>query len=162
MIADLTLPHRQLAGQLFNDTWRLMELEDRDPGEDALMVHQAHASLWHWLQVADADGGGPHRAARGEWLCSRVYCLTARAEPAAFHARRVLDLCTGHGIGDWDLGYAYEALARAYLVAGEPAAAREWFGRATAQLADIAEAEDRDNLRDDLASIESGLAAGPS
>jgi hypothetical protein len=152
-------PHREQAVHLFTDTWRLMELEDRDADEDALMVHQAHASLWHWLQVGP-PAGGPARAARGEWQCARVYCLVGRPEAAIYHARRALAACTAGGIGDWDLGYAYEALARAHLVAGDLAAAREWLGRADAQVAHIAEEEDREYLRDDLATIESALPAG--
>jgi hypothetical protein len=66
----------------------------------------------------------------------------------------VLEICERHGIGDWDLGYAYEALARACLAAGDRAGAREWLGKAHAQLGQIAEAEDRDHLREDLATIE--------
>jgi hypothetical protein len=151
-------PHRIQGAHLFNDTWRLMELEDRDPDEDAQMVHQAHASAWHWLQVAPPEGG-PERAARGEWQCSRVYCLVGRGEPAIYHAQRVLDICTRHGIGDWDLGYAYEALARAHLVAGDVAATRQWLARAEAQLAEIADEEDRDHLRDDLATVRPPLPA---
>ena len=34
-------------------------------------------------------------------------------------ARRVLEICEGNGIRDWDLAYAFEALARASRVAGD-------------------------------------------
>jgi tetratricopeptide (TPR) repeat protein len=148
--------HRQLAVGLFTETWRMMELEDREPGEDALMLHQAHASLYHWLQV-----GSPEHAARGEWQCSRVYTLLGRPEPALYHARRVLDICQRHGIGDWDLGYAYEALARAYAVAGRVATAGEWLDRARTAAADIAEEDDRELLLDDLGTIEDELLSYP-
>jgi hypothetical protein len=148
--------HRHLAVGLFTDTWRMMELEDREPDEDALMVHQAHASLYHWLRV-----GSPKHAARGEWQCSRVYTLLGRAEPALYHAGRVLEICQGNGIGDWDLGYAYEALARAVAVAGDGATAREWLDRAHAAAADIAEDDDRELLLDDLAGVEHELLSHP-
>jgi hypothetical protein len=141
--------HRQLAARLFTDTWRMMELEDRDPDEDAAMLHQAHAALYHWLQV-----GSHEHTTRGEWQCSRVYSLLGRPEPALYHARRALDACLRHGIGDWDLGYAYEAMARAYAVAGRVAAAGEWLDRARAAAADIAEDDDRELLLDDLATVE--------
>jgi len=141
--------HRRFAVMLFNDVWRLMELEDRGPDEDALMIHEAHASLYHWLQA-----GTPQNAARGEWQCSRVYCLAGRAEPALYHAARVLAICARNGIADWDLAYAYEAHARAYAVAGDVATAREWLGRAEAALAEVAEEDDRELLRDDLSTVE--------
>jgi hypothetical protein len=142
------------AVRLFNDVWRMMELEDRQPGEDALMVHQAHASLYHWLQV-----GTPENAARGEWQCSRVYCLLRRPEPALYHAARVLETCQRHGIGDWDLGYAYEALARAHAVAGDVPAARHRLAEARAAAAVIAADEDRELLLHDLATVEEEISA---
>jgi DNA-binding transcriptional MerR regulator len=133
---------------LFNDTWRLMEKEDRTPDEDARMIHQAHASAYHWLQV-----GKPEHFARSHWQCSRVYCVLRRGEPALYHARMVLDICQRHGIGDWDLGFAYEALARAHWVAGDRDEAKRWLEQARIFSADIAEDEDREALLSDLETI---------
>lgn len=59
-----------LASQLFNETWRLMEQEERSRDDDDRMIHTAHASRYHWGQVRDATP--PHRA-RGDWQISRVY-----------------------------------------------------------------------------------------
>jgi len=140
--------HRYFGRTLFNGTWTLMEKEDRTPDEDALMVHQAHASLWHWLK-----GGKPENGARGEWQVSRVYCVLRRPEPAIYHARRVLEICQRHGIGDWDLGFAYEALARAHAVAGDAEETRRWLEQARAASEDIAEADDRELLLADLETV---------
>jgi hypothetical protein len=140
--------HRHWAKSLFNDTWRLMEMEDRTPDEDARMIHQAHASAYHWLPV-----GAPENFARSHWLCSRVYCVLGRAEPALYHARFVLDVCERHGIGDWDLAYAYEALARAHAVAGDRDEAGRWLERARLASADVTEDDDRDLLLGDLETI---------
>ena len=114
------------------------------------MIHMAHASRYHWGQVPDAT---PAHRARGEWQISRVYSVLGRAEPAMHHARRVLDLCEENGIADWDLGFAYEAIARAYAVAGNAAQAREFTDRSLAAAEDIAEDEDRDLLLADLETI---------
>src|SRR5215212_5291328 len=108
----VTGDERQLAVDLFNGVWRLMETEDRTAAQDDRMLHMAHASRYHWEQVGTAA-----HLARGEWLCSRVYSVLGRAEPARHHAQRVLEICQEQGIGDWDLAYAYEALARAAAVA---------------------------------------------
>jgi hypothetical protein len=142
------IDHRQLGVDLFNGTWTLMEKADRTPDEDALMIHMAHASAYHWLQVA-----APENVARRHWLCSRMYTVLGRSEPAVYHARLVLDVCEGNGIGDWDLAFAYEALARAHAVAGDAAESARWLARARAATADIAEDEDRDLLISDLATI---------
>jgi DNA-binding transcriptional MerR regulator len=140
--------HRHWGRTLFNDVWRLMEKEDRTPDEDALMVHETHASLYHWLQA-----GRPENAARGEWQVSRVYCVLRRPEPALYHARRVLDICQRHGIGDWDLGFAYEALARAHAVAGDGQETARWLERARAAAEEIAEESDRELLLADLETV---------
>jgi len=144
------IDQRLLAAQLFNDTWRLMEQEDRTREDDDRMLHMAHASRYHWEQVPTAT---PAHLARGEWQVSRVYTVLGRPEPALHHAGRVLDICKEHGIGDWDLAFAYEALARAYAVAGDVERARELTDQALAAVEDIAEQDDRDLVIADLETI---------
>jgi DNA-binding transcriptional MerR regulator len=139
---------RKLAADLFNGVWALMETEDRTRAQDDRMLHMAHASRYHWEQV-----GTPANLARGEWLCARVYAVLGRAEPALHHAHRVLDICEEHGIGDWDLAFAHEALARAHAVAGDRAATEEAFERARTAAEDIADPEDRALLDADLRTI---------
>lgn len=139
---------RRLAARLFNATWDLMEKEDRTAAENDRMIHSAHASRYHWEQVGTAAN-----LARGEWQCSRVYAVLRRAEPCLHHAQRVLDICQENGIGDWDLGFAYEALARGSAVAGDAEAARMWTERALAAAEDIAEDEERGLLLADLETI---------
>ncbi|MDX6512948.1 MAG: hypothetical protein QOE36_2452 [Gaiellaceae bacterium] len=138
--------HRALAVELFNRAWELMALADRGPAEDDRLLHTAHASRHHWGEV-----GAPENLARGEWQCSRVYVVLGRAEPALHHARRCLELCEEHGLADWDLAYAHEALARAHALAGDADAAaghRELAGSIR-----IADPEDREHLLEDLATL---------
>ena len=139
---------RKLAVDLFNGVWRLMETEDRTPAQDDRMLHMAHASRYHWEQV-----GTPVNLARGEWQCSRVYAVLGRAEPCLHHARRVLEICEEHGIGDWDLAFAHEALARAAAVAGDPDAAARHLADARAAAEAISDPEDRALLESVLDSI---------
>ncbi|HEY2075255.1 MAG TPA: hypothetical protein VGH53_02860 [Streptosporangiaceae bacterium] len=145
--ADLPL-HRKLAAELFNGTWTLLEKPDRTPDDDARMIHMAHASAYHWLQV-----GTPLNFGRSHWLCSRVYSVLGRPEPALYHAQLAHDICAEHGIGDFDLAYAFEALARAHAMAGNRGESDAWRDRARAATADVAEAEDRELLLSDLAQI---------
>jgi hypothetical protein len=92
--------------------------------------------------------------ARGEWLCSRVYAVLGRAEPALHHARRCVELTESNpDREDWDLAAAYEAMARAELVAGDRPAASGWEARARTALAEIAEPEDRSQIEADLESL---------
>src|SRR5262245_48357020 len=107
--------HKKFAVDCFNRAWTLME-KKRTAAEDDELLHCAHASRWHWGAV-----GKPVNLARGEWQCSRVYAVLGRAEPSIHHAKRCLAICEQHGIRDFDIAYAHEALARAYRVARKPA-----------------------------------------
>jgi hypothetical protein len=112
---------------------------------DAELADTAHASLHHWRAA-----GGDVQLARGEWLVSRVYAVNGRAEPALHHARRCYELCVAHGYEGFDLAYAYEGLARALALAGQPYAAE--LARAEALGAAIPDEEDRTIFLDDLAA----------
>jgi hypothetical protein len=105
--------HQQWAIHLFNHTWELLNLDERSTDQIDEMIHCAHASRFHWGVV-----GSPVNFTRGEWQISRVYSVLGRPEPALFHAHRALDICDKHKIGDFDRAFAYEALARAYKIAG--------------------------------------------
>ncbi len=139
---------RKLAADLFNHTWTLLETERRTPEQDDEMLHAAHASRYHWGEV-----GEPVRLVRGEWQCSRVYSVLGRAEPALWHARRCLALVEANGIADFDIAAAYEAMARAHLAAGDLADVAAWKARARAALDGIADADDREIIEGDLATL---------
>jgi hypothetical protein len=137
-------PDRQLGVDLFNETWRLIRSREDDPR----MVNCAHASAYHWSVAPECK---PENLARSEWLVSRVYTVVARAEPALAHAEQCRELCERNELGDWDLAFAYEALARASRVAGGAEAARRFVE--LARSVEIADAEDREQLEQDLATI---------
>jgi DNA-binding transcriptional MerR regulator len=139
---------RRLGAELFNEVWRLLELENRSTEEDDQMVHTAHASAYHWRRVGKAEN-----FARSEWQCSRVYSVLGRAEPALHHARRSLELCERNGIGDFDLAFAYEALARAHALAGDAGQARHMTELALAACEHIADPEDKQIVLADLETI---------
>ena len=136
---------RQRGVELFNATWELLGSR----ADDDRMLHMGHASRFHWGEAPECK---PENLARGEWLVSRAYSVLGRAEPAIWHARRCLDHCEENGIGDWDLAYAYEALARAHAVAGDAEAA-EWKTKARTAGDEIADAEDREHFDKDYATL---------
>jgi DNA-binding transcriptional MerR regulator len=141
---------RKLAADLYNHTWTLLEKTDRTPAEDDEMMHSAHASRYHWGEVGV---GEPVNLARGEWQCSRVYAVLGRAEPALWHARRCVAVNEAGGHADWDIASAYEAMARAYLTAGDLVEMAAWKTKATAALDGITDKDDRDLIEGDLATL---------
>ncbi len=140
---------RALAVGLFNHTWTLLETHPRTALQDDEMIHAAHASRYHWGEVADDV-----HLARGEWQCSRVYAVLGRAEPALWHARRCVELAEADpNREEWDLPAAYEAMARALVVAGDGEGAAEWKAKAEIELAKIEDPEDRTIIANDLATL---------
>jgi DNA-binding transcriptional MerR regulator len=142
--------HRQLGADYFNRTWRLIEKENRTREDDDEMIHCAHASAYHWLQV-----GTQANRARSEWQCSRVYAILGRVEPALHHARRCLELVQASPdvMEEFDLPAAYEALARAHMVAGDVAETRRYAELGRAATAKIADEDDRAVMEADFATI---------
>jgi hypothetical protein len=108
--------HRHFARKLNGGVWNLLGKSERTEAENELMIHAAHGSCFHWLEV----GTGVHHQ-RGEWMISHVYAELGLAEPALRHARRCQELTEEHDevLEDFDRAYALEALARAYAAVGD-------------------------------------------
>ena len=137
--------HRQQAVDLFNFTWTLIDKPDRSPDEEDLMIHAAHASRYHWQIAGDAVN-----YLRGDWQLARVYTLLNLPERAVHYAQWCLQHCRDHHISDFDLAFAYEALARALACAGETAGAQEHYRLAEHAGEQIAEEDDRRQFQQEL------------
>ncbi len=135
---------RQLGVDLFNGTWRLIESRE----DDDLMLYMAHASAYHWAVAPECL---PENRARGEWLVSRVSVLCRLPDAARRHAESCLRWCRENDLADWDLAYAYEALARASKLAGDDATAAAYLEQA--RTVPIADADDREHVDEDLATM---------
>ena len=139
---------RQLAVDLFNHVWTLLERSDRAPPEDDEMLHAAHAS-----RTTGARSASRSTSPEASGSAPASYAVLGRAEPALWHASRCLALCEEHGIADWDMAFAHEAVARALSVAGDRDGARAEVARARELATEIAEDEDRELLLSDLQTI---------
>ena len=64
----------------------------------------------------------------------------------------VLEHCEANGIGDWDLAYAYEALARAHALAGD-GEAEMWKSKARGAGDAIADPETREHFDEDYLTL---------
>jgi hypothetical protein len=141
------MEHKKLASQLFNQTWDLLDKENRTKSEDALMIHKAHASMYHWMQ-----DGTPLHFQRGEWMISHVYSSLGMSESALYHAKRCLDLTLENKIDDFDLTFAYEAIARAYSIQNKDKA-KEYIQLAKKSLDQIKKPEDRQYAESQINNI---------
>ncbi len=140
--------HRQLAVDLFNHTWTLLDNKDRTNEQDDEMVHATHASRHHW-----GIAGTAKNKARGEWQIARVYAALQRSEPSIHHAQLYMDACQLHDFEDWDMPFAHEGLARAYVDV-DPELSMKYLQEARSIGSKIEKDEDRAWLYTNLDEIE--------
>lgn len=145
---DEAAAHRYFSAHCFNRAWELIKRADRSPEDDRLMVALSQASLYHWLQRDDCDD---RRLSIGYWQASRVQALIGNGD----EARKYAEVTLAHSaeLAPFYRGYAHEALARAESVAGNRQKAAAQVEKARALALEVEEAEERDLLLGDLASI---------
>ena len=145
-MADRRL-HETLAKQINGEVWSLLDQSDRTEEDDERMVLAAHASYYHWLHA----GTSVHRQ-RGEWTLAHVHTVLGRESAARHHARRCLALTEAFAaeMKDFDVAYAYEAMARAAALAEDVDTARRYLPLAEVRGAHLADEEDRTIFMGDL------------
>lgn len=137
---DLAAAHRWFGVELNNGTWDALASGSVTAESADAHIHAAHASCHHWMQVDTVAN-----RARGELTVANVYAAAGLAEAALRHARRCLELTQANRaeMADWDVAFAYDALARAHAAAGHNENARQARERARAAGEAIADPDDR-------------------
>jgi len=140
--------HKKYAIDLFNQTWDLIDKEERSQEEIDRMIHAAHASRYHW-EIA----GTELNIARGEWQVSHVYAISNRVEPCLYHAKRCLQITLENDLKDFDIAFAYEAMARACDLAGDELETAKYVELAKEAATKIKDPEDRKYFLSQLDAI---------
>jgi hypothetical protein len=141
--------HRQLAIELFNRTWELIDKETRTDEEDAEMLTAAFASRYHWREI-----GEPKNFSVSDWQVSRVAAVLGLTDLAEGYGRRALEVAASAELDSFYLGYGHEALARAARLAGNRDEARHHLERANELLEQVEDSSARELLAADLAELE--------
>jgi hypothetical protein len=139
--------HRHFAKLCNQKVWSLIAKVERTADDNAEMLDAAHASLYHWRYA----GTGVHQQ-RGEWLISHVYALLGQGDGSLRHAERCLALTAQYQgeMEDFDIAYAYLAMARANAILGNQPDAQKYLTLAEVAGETIADQEDRLIFTDDL------------
>jgi hypothetical protein len=145
---DLQSAHKYFSAHCFNAAWDLIDKFPRTPEEDMTMLQRSLASLWHWTQREDAK---PQNLSVSYWQVSRVYALLGQAENALAYGAVSLKLA--EGLEPFYGGFAYEALARAEMVAGNEGKMNEYLEKARALAEQVEDEEDKRMLIGDLETI---------
>ena len=144
--------HLKFAKELFNAVWVLLEKNDRTKEEDLQMIRMAHASRYHWGEV-----GEPLQFARGDWQIARVYAVLGFGVMSYKYGKSCLTLCEKHDLGNFDLAFAYEALAYASAVSGDIDKGRGFITLGQAAAVEIDDDENREYVLRELEKAEERL-----
>jgi tetratricopeptide (TPR) repeat protein len=140
--ANFTLEeaHRRFAKSCNAKAWELLGQSPRTPLENDELLLTAQASLYHWQQV-----GTPLNIQRAHWLLARVYSVLGDPAGAMKHATRCIELTKAHmpEMKDFDIAYAFEAMARTYALLGDRMNAKEYYDLALRVGHAIADPEDK-------------------
>ncbi len=137
--------HQDMGIQFFNESWELLLKESRGKADEDILINLAHASLLHWRQLNQ-----PINILRGEWMIAHVYTLLGHKESALYHARNTLEWAENIPAADWDLAYAYEAVARAQALNGNREEFRKYYELADKAGREIREEEDKKQFEADF------------
>jgi hypothetical protein len=151
---DTAEGHRVFAAECFNRSWALLDLPERSHAETAEMIDAAHASRFHWIHRSDVE---PRNLAISAWQLSRVYAVAGDPARALDFGRESLDLCDRYELSPFLVGFAHEALARAFALDGDVEFARFHLTRAREEADRVGDPDDRALLVADLDEVAASL-----
>jgi hypothetical protein len=147
---DVCAAHKYFSAECFNRAWDYIDKPVRTRDEDDRMLHLSLASLWHWTQREDCT---PTNLSIGYWQVSRVFTLLRQADNARHYGELCLVEAQKEGVLPFYLGYAYEALARAEMVAGNMDAMEKYLIQAHQVADSLPDPEAKKQLLSDLAIV---------
>lgn len=150
-VFDLQAAHKYFSAQCFNRAWDYIDKPVRTADEDRTMLQLSLSSLWHWTQRQDCT---VTNLSIGYWQVSRVFALLKQADNAREYGKLCLEAASKEGVEPYYSGTAYEALARAELVAGNRGAMQEYLAQAQRIVEKLTDKEEKDMLLRDLATIQ--------
>ncbi len=147
---DLDAAHKFFSTTCYNKAWDLINKPDRTAEEDEQMIRLSFVSTWHWTQREDCTD---QNLSIAYWQTSRIYSILGQASNAKRYAELCLDVSRGDDMQPFFLGYAFEALARAQMAAGNQEKVKENLEEAHKILAVLTDEQEKKFLGDDLATI---------
>ncbi|MFC2177319.1 hypothetical protein ACFLRH_02760 [Actinomycetota bacterium] len=140
--------HRDMAVQLFNITWGLLDELHRTPAQDRQMVGAALGSYYHWTVVGDE-----RNRAIADWQVARVLVAVGQPDLAQQFADQALRRAVDDNLGPFLVACGHEVLARVAGTKGDDEARDNHMARAGDLLSVIEDEEEREVLLADLDSL---------
>lgn len=123
---DLAQAHRWFAIEFNNAAWEIVESQQSAACDVEHLIHLAHASVHHWLQV-----GKRINEQRGLSLLTAVYIFAPNPHAATRYAEACLQISEENpeGQNSFDRAMAVGGLAAARRLAGRAQEAKELYER---------------------------------
>jgi hypothetical protein len=142
------LDDRELAVQLFNRCWELLEMP-RDERDDVELLTAAFSSRYHWL-----NAGASEQWIVSDWMVARAAAAIGNGELALLFAKRAHSAAQGSKSPDWLEASTAEGVARAYAALGDGKEFSHWSALATRLIGAIADLEDQSLIASQLAELQ--------
>lgn len=139
---------RDLAVELYNRTWALIDQDARTGVDDRQMLASAMGSRALWQDI-----GGAEQHAVGDWQVAHVASLLGHADLALNFATSAYETASGSDVPLWLVASTCEGLARAHATAGHAAERDAWITRAEEILDRVDDADDRSLIESQLATV---------
>ena len=143
--------HREIAVATFNRSWDLLEGERRTAEDDEELLVAVFTSRFHWGQAGTAEN-----VAIADNQIARAAAALGDGALAVRFATRALDRTEAEGwtsAGDWRFASALEICARAYAAEGNAGLRDEFLARARHAAAAIADADERQVIEAQIATV---------
>ena len=132
---------RRLASQANNRAWSLSESLSRSPEEDEEMLQAAHAAMYLWKMVGNANN-----RAHAAQLVAHAYALLKLPDPAKHYLRQSQPFFHARDSEPWELALAHAVAANVAAAAGEGDAHARHYAEATRMVSELSDPEDREIL----------------
>jgi hypothetical protein len=142
------LDDRELATQLFNRCWELLESPRDDEGDDELLT-AAFSSRYHWLIAGELE-----QWIVSDWMVARAASAVGDGELAVRFAKRAHANAQDNDVPDWLVASTAEGVARAYATSGNVEEFNKYAGLATRLIEVIADPEDQSLIASQFAEIQ--------
>jgi hypothetical protein len=141
------LDDRELATQLYNRCWELLE-STRDADGDVELLTVAFSARYHWLNAGELE-----QWIVSDWMVARVAAALGDGALALRFAQRAHAAAQDNEVPDWLVASTAEGVARAYATTGNVEEFNNYAALATRLIDVIADPEDKSLIASQFAEI---------
>jgi hypothetical protein len=145
-----SIDDKDLASQLFNRCWELLEQNERSDDDNVELLTSALTSRFHWL-----NAGGPEQWIISDWMVARAAGAAGSSDTALRFALRAYEAARANESPDWLVASTAEGVARAYAVVGNAEEFTNWVALAGRLAEVIVDTENKTLIESQLADIPS-------